>query len=59
MHRALPVSKGGADDESNWELSCKRCNGDKGTLTVDELFERMTSARAFRARLADREVSVA
>lgn len=31
-----PVSRGGSNDESNLATSCKKCNREKGTKTLDE-----------------------
>ena len=52
-------SRESPDDESNWELSCQKCNASKGRLSADEFFERLTSARVFREWLAGRELQTA
>jgi hypothetical protein len=44
----VSLAEGGRDDESNWELSCQRCNAEKGSLSVEAFFERVVNARAFR-----------
>jgi hypothetical protein len=55
----VPLAEGGVDDESNWELSCQKCNSEKGRLSVGEFLERVTSARVFREWLASREPAAA
>jgi len=30
LEHVLPISLGGNDDNSNWQLLCRQCNGDKG-----------------------------
>ncbi len=54
-----PLCQGGADDPGNWELSCSRCNSDKGQLSAQEFLERMANARALRGWLASRELATA
>jgi HNH endonuclease len=52
-----PLAEGGADDESNWEIACQRCNSDKGRKSLNEHFERVANARVFRRWLAERSES--
>lgn len=32
----IPLSRGGDDDPSNFVQSCRRCNNDKNSLTMEE-----------------------
>lgn len=36
IEHAHPVSRGGRNDASNWRMAHKRCNSEKGALTMEE-----------------------
>ena len=36
VEHVLPLSRGGANDETNWGASHAKCNHKKGALTMDE-----------------------
>lgn len=36
IEHKMPLSRGGANDESNWGASHAKCNHTKGSLTMDE-----------------------
>jgi hypothetical protein len=41
----VPLSKGGADDPSNWALMCRACNQAKGDAVLDRRSHRRLKAR--------------
>lgn len=36
LDHVIPLSRGGRDEESNWQPSHKECNWEKGSLTDEE-----------------------
>lgn len=36
IEHLMPKSRGGRDDSSNWRISHKTCNAEKGSLTFEE-----------------------
>lgn len=36
IDHVIPLSEGGADDESNWVAACHRCNQCKGSMSENE-----------------------
>jgi 5-methylcytosine-specific restriction endonuclease McrA len=52
MDHVIPESQGGATDYNNLQVTCRRCNLQKGVLTESVFVERMRSrARNILARL--------
>jgi hypothetical protein len=35
LEHVVPLSQGGADNESNWDLACKECNNERGDSGLD------------------------
>lgn len=36
LEHLTPVSRGGRNDSSNWRMAHKKCNSQKGALTLEE-----------------------
>lgn len=36
IEHAMPTSRGGRNDVSNWRIAHKKCNAEKGALTFEE-----------------------
>ena len=44
VDHVTPLSRGGADQPSNWRAACLKCNRAKGRLTLAEYLERHAGA---------------
>jgi HNH endonuclease len=59
VDHVIPLSEGGADDESNWELCCDRCNRRKAARSREAFCAELAGARHLRDWLASRELTPA
>ncbi len=59
VDHVVAIAEGGTETRENFRLACQRCNNDKDRQSLNEYFERLTNARAFREWAAGRELSAA
>jgi len=59
LEHVLPLSLGGDDNETNWQLLCKRCNNDKSSLfgitSVDRV-RLMVTDKIFKYRTIEEQI---
>lgn len=51
LDHVTPLSRGGADDESNWKETHKACNSAKGALTYEEYVQWLMLERKRHGRI--------